>query len=527
MCANKSSSKDNLEGTLSQSPAALYMIHKYWGKKPSAFLREIILKYSKEGDLVLDPFSGYGGFSLEATLLNRNSIANDLNPISNKISEVLLNTKINIFKAKDLLEQLKVKFSAHEKLWYITENDEYILTTLRNKADKPIKISYKDKHTKKIAFRSLTNTEVKKLQKSENDLKINTWYPTDKLTANSRIGITDNKHIYDFFPKRALCCHSFLLLLISEIENSPEKELFEIAFTANLANCSKLVPPIKSRGELAQGAWMTGYYVGETYLENNVFHYFENRVKKVIKAKEAYYNIIKTDKLYGKYKITNDDAKNLNILPESIDFIFTDFPYGDTVPYFEQSQLWNSWLKVNVDFENEIVISDSKERKKGILEFTKDINSAVKEINRVLKNNSYFVFTFTSFLGNEWTAISNALLNNGFVYVESRVLEQKTAAPRQINRKITFKGDILITYKKTNKAITKNNITLNEVLILQIKQIFSKNQFVNTTVLVYELLNCILNCNTLIYGLNFMNIINQYCTFDTKNEKWRANDEIL
>ena len=42
---------------------------------------------------------------------------------------------------------------------------------------------------------------------------------------------------------------------------------------------SKLVPPIKSRGAMAPGAWMTGFYIGETYLENNVLSYFENRFK--------------------------------------------------------------------------------------------------------------------------------------------------------------------------------------------------------------------------------------------------------
>ena len=43
-----------------------YMMHKYWGKKPAKELRKIILEYSREGDLLLDPFAGYGGFSSEA-----------------------------------------------------------------------------------------------------------------------------------------------------------------------------------------------------------------------------------------------------------------------------------------------------------------------------------------------------------------------------------------------------------------------------------------------------------------------------
>ena len=60
-----------------------YEMHKYWGKKPSNNLKALIEKYSREGDTILDPFSGYGVFCCEAYLLNRNVISNDLNPIAN------------------------------------------------------------------------------------------------------------------------------------------------------------------------------------------------------------------------------------------------------------------------------------------------------------------------------------------------------------------------------------------------------------------------------------------------------------
>lgn len=94
------------------------------------------------------------------------------------------------------------------------------------------------------------------------------------------------------FSKRALLSHSYLYKLICELPETNEKKLFKFAFTSNLANCSKLVPPIISRGEMSQGAWMTGFYIGEKYLENNVFHYFENRVNKAIKGKMDYIKIL-------------------------------------------------------------------------------------------------------------------------------------------------------------------------------------------------------------------------------------------
>ena len=78
------------------SPSSIYLMHKYWGKKPSSEIRNIVKKYSKPGDLILDPFSGYGGIGIEGILLNRNVILNDLNPIANFISECILDTNIDI-----------------------------------------------------------------------------------------------------------------------------------------------------------------------------------------------------------------------------------------------------------------------------------------------------------------------------------------------------------------------------------------------------------------------------------------------
>lgn len=71
-------------------PSSIYLMHKYWGKKPSLEIRNIIKKYSKKGDLILDPFSGYGGLGIEGVLLNRNVILNDLNPIANFISDCII-----------------------------------------------------------------------------------------------------------------------------------------------------------------------------------------------------------------------------------------------------------------------------------------------------------------------------------------------------------------------------------------------------------------------------------------------------
>ena len=335
--------------------------------------------------------------------------------------------------------------------------------------------------------------------------------------------------ISDLFSKRELICQAYLYHLIDELPDSPEKRLLKFAFTSNLANCSKLVPPITSRGDMSQGAWMTGFYIGERYLENNVFHYFENRVNKIIKGKRDYLELYKKKKSKETYQIFNNDAKKLPLKNDSMDFVFTDFPYGDTVPYFEQSQLWNAWLKNKVDYENEIVVSNSSERNKNNENFSVDIELAINEISRVLKNNSYFVFTFHSLNGSEWEVISNALLKNDFEFVDCEMMLQKTFTPRQLNRKITVKGDLLVVYKKNikNRQMSLNLESITKMIEKEIKRNCKIKELYDTNELITLCVKCLLKYNYISKDIDFIELIKKYFQIDEVDEKkWGLKNEI-
>jgi adenine-specific DNA methylase len=48
------------------------------------------------------------------------------------------------------------------------------------------------------------------------------------------------------------------------------------------------------------------------------------------------------------------------IPPNSIDYRFTDPPYGDSIQYYELSKLWASWLQIPTSSSEEIVINPQK-----------------------------------------------------------------------------------------------------------------------------------------------------------------------
>ena len=506
----------------SNSTSSIYLMHKYWGKKPSDALNKFILAYTKEFDTVLDPFAGFGGTAIESLLLNRNVIINDLNPVAVFISKCVLDETVKIERIKELFEIVKKGYKAFQEEWY-TLNGAEIITTLRYKNDTPIKVKVQE--DKKIYEKQLTVPEQKHLLYKENHYEILTWFPQDTLLPNPRISIKPGQKVSDLFPKRALICQSYLYSLIENLTDCREKDLLKLAFTSNLANCSKLVPPIKSRGDMAQGAWMTGFYVGETYLENNVFHYFENRVSKIIKGKKDYLQLRLRNKVQTTYSIFNEDAKQLHIKRESIDFVFTDFPYGDTVPYFEQSQLWNCWLKNYVDYENEIVISDSSDRQKDLVHFEQDIQESINIIHNVLKNEKYFVFTFHSLLGQEWSAIVKALNKCNFEFVKCDVMVQKTLPPRQLNRTNSIKGDIVAVYKK---RIHKRQFEQDfyKVLKQNIITMRSQNEVFEVNDIMITIVKSILETGFSEY-IEFKELMEKYFVFDSIINKWRVNNEVL
>ncbi len=513
-------------------------MHKYWGKKPSSDLGVLIRKYSREGDTVLDPFSGYGVFCCEAFLLNRNVISNDLNPVANFLNNQLLEKEVDLSLLKKQWQSILAEFKPFVDKWFEWKIDDKVVqlsSILRDKNNIPIKAKYKSNGSRKAIEIELNSDSVNKFIEYENSQVIEDWYPDTPLVENSRISAKKGMHVSDVFTKRTLSCHAKLLSLIEKYSSGKEQNLFKVAFTANLANCSRLVPPIKSRGDMAPGAWMTGFYTGETYLENNVLQYFENRLTKVIKGKLDYLSYFGTSgeldlnpiKYNNNFQIIRKDAKNLDIKSESVDYIFTDPPYGDAVPYFEQSVIWNAWLNFTPDYDNEIVITDSKERKKNNAVYEQDINVAFSEIRRVLKTGRMFSLTYHSLSGLEWKAITNACIKNGFDLVDFEWLVQKSFTPRQINRAKTIKGDVLVTLKKSDelKKYRQDTNQATTLLFTRVIEPWLRKESLDTNEIFLRIMKMVFSERIVIGDVDLLKILVQQFRL-TEDNNWALHDEL-
>jgi hypothetical protein len=167
-------------------------------------------------------------------------------------------------------------------------------------------------------------------------------------------------------------------------------------------------------------------------MESNVWMVFESGIEghqgllrgkedsneQLGKLKEAEtFNELLND---SNYLISTKSALDLNELPnDSIDYCFTDPPYGGSIQYLELSTLWLSWLRgsnndprFQVDFEDEITINE--QQKKNFDYYHKMLRVSFGQVYRVLKSGKYLTVTFHNANIRIYNSILKAVVLAGF-----------------------------------------------------------------------------------------------------------------
>jgi len=481
---------DDLNHAIVAKPhTSLYLIHKYWARKPHNVVAEYIKHYSKEGEIVLDPFVGSGVTAIESLKLNRKAIAIDLNPISMFILENTL-IKVDLDKVKQDFEKIKSKLKDKINEVYQTscprcKEKAIILATIWKKENNPTEIRCFCKNCNKRYAIKPSNEDLK-LINNTNKLK-SKWHPKTKLSYD-KIPFKEGTHQEEFdsidslFTNRNLYALSLIFEEIEKVSDKKIQNLFKFAFTSMVHLASKMCPVAKEGGK---GHWSAlsstsfwavhRFWIPPIFMESNVWMLFESSVigkQGILKGKEESNKLLND---YKKAKDFNDLKKDSNILIEnisaleltklipknSVDYIFTDPPYGGAIQYFELSTLWASWLNKNLNYSDEITVN--KQQNKDFDYYHKMLKSAFREMYQVLKPNKYLTVTFHSTDIAVWNSIIKAVVLSGFD-IEKIVYQPpaRASAKGLLQPYGSAVGDYYIRFKKpkTEKIISEKTMDI-------------------------------------------------------------------
>ncbi len=445
------------ESISAKSHPAHYLMHKYWGRKPHNVVSEYIKCFSNEGDTILEPFMGSGVTVIEAIKLNRKVIGIDINPMSkfivdNTISHVDLNLFTKIYNK--ISNDVSSKYSyLYETICPICGEKATLITGIWEN-DILVKIKgYCSEHGNFI--KNADNFDLKKYDEcsklKQQLLEQNLIsYPTDKIMKY--VKRSGRERINELFSDRALIILSELRNSMLSITNKTLQNLLLFCFTSMLSNVSRMLPGDLEKATYKSGWVISKFWTPKIHTERNIFTCLDLRFKAIIKGKKELTNI--NDSLAK--TITGDSSHLSTLSSNSIDYIFTDPPYGESIAYLALSHFWNSWLDDNVDYNSEIIIDPY--RQKNYSDYSERAKSAYRELYRVLKPNHYMSFTFNNRDLNVWKAILDACYEAGFI-LENIILQEQavTSGTQGINKKNTLTGDFIYNFKKPLVPVNFNH----------------------------------------------------------------------
>ena len=485
----------------------MYLIHKYWARKPHNVVHEYIKNYTQEDEIVLDPFCGSGVTPIEAIKLGRKGIGFDLNPVAiliSKLTAIPLDPK----KMRSIFSEIEKKCKDDIQGLYKTicpkcKSEAFIVYTIKQN-DEIIEIGYECKKcmelentSKRFLIKKPESYDFELLKRIE-DQEIPYWYPTSKLAYKDedfKEGTHDPniESVDKLFDKRALISLSILYNQIEKIRDKKLKEIFKLIFTSNVHTVSKLNPVHKPRwdaGEHPSTSWIVHrFWVPKIRVECPVWFYFKERFNHIVEAKIDSNNQIEFFKEAKNFDALNNHANFLiktnnaleleKLVPSnSVDYIFTDPPYGGEIQYLELSTIWAAWLKIDQPFADEITINPNQD--KNFDSYHNMLRAAFRQMFMVLKPGKYLTVTFHSSEIKVWNSIIRAVVLSGFDL--EKIVYQPPARPSAKGLFQPFGsavGDYYIRFKKPEieNSIDEKQIDLNRYereVIFAAKKILEK-----------------------------------------------------
>jgi 16S rRNA G966 N2-methylase RsmD/DNA-directed RNA polymerase subunit RPC12/RpoP len=331
-----------------------------------------------------------------------------------------------------------------EKTW-ITFFDTQQNKTIRIAKSEPVLMVYTYK-TKR--FQKRPDADDLKLVQRINETPIPKWCPTYELPYGYNTEQPKRSHgvtnIHLFYTKRNLFA---LSILNSRIESSllPNKQKFILTGMINRSTQMNRVHV--NNFFFGGGGWNAGHLKGTLYIpslpiETSILEQISDKIDSFKKA------IIYLNKKYTNLQYVGTASKIL-IKDNSIDYVFTDPPFGANIMYSELNFLPESWLKVLTNNKKEAI--ENKTQGKSLLEYQEIMTECFKEYYRVLKPSKWMTVEFSNTSAAVWNGIQTALQRSGFIIANVAGIDKKQGGIRSITTAVAVRQDLAISCYKPSE----------------------------------------------------------------------------
>ena len=274
--------------------------------------------------------------------------------------------------------------------------------------------------------------------------------------AGYHYGIT---HLHHFYTARNYIVMSKLWKLAETYPEKISDALKLLLLSYNASHCTlmtRVVAKKNAKDFILTSAQSGVLYISKLPVEKNILLGLKRKVKPFA---ETY---AKLQNCTGQITIHNGSSTKMKENNDSIDFIFTDPPFGDFIPYAEVNQINELWLPKVTNRKDEVIISASQG--KDVFTYQELLTQVFSEINRVLKPNHYASIVFHAAKAKVWDVFSEAITGARLQIVHTNILDKTQASFKQVVSDGSVQGDPLFLLKKSLARKNTSRLTDEEVL---------------------------------------------------------------
>jgi len=475
----------------------VYNFHPYPTKVPPDIIRALIEHYSSPGNLVFDGFCGTGMTGVAARESGRHALLGDLSPVATFIAAI--NTRSHDWKrAASILEDILESSQTQWGYLYETRHGSgvlpvnyYVWTDVftcpecmfefpffpygvihhGNKVETRPKFSCpscdaelsvrkvervlmrEGKKRKLVWVNAGTGRERISREPTDEDMNlardvermaVPSWFPTDTVNPHgysAKLAQLGDKAITDvsrFLSKRNRIVLADLWERAQAVQDASMRRII-------LGTLTSIFTVISERqGYFGGGGGMSGnLYMPIVRMEKNVYDVVQRKLERLKQAEQ------KKASLSSSVAVTTQSATSLQEIPDnSIDYVYTDPPFGANIIYTEMNLVLEAWLRITTNEQSEAVIDETRGR--DFDAYAELMRLSFSEFHRILKPGRWMTVEFHNTKAAVWNLIQNAIGESGFVVAQVGVLDKGSTTILADIRPGAAKQDLIISaYKPT------------------------------------------------------------------------------
>jgi hypothetical protein len=172
--------------------------------------------------------------------------------------------------------------------------------------------------------------------------------------------------------------------------------------------------------------------------------------------------------LAGAVETHQGSATQLPLPDRSIDYCFTDPPFGSHIVYSDASLLWEAWLDDLTDRASEAIVVRGGDHAKSVMDYGDLLHASFSEIRRVLKPEGKATIVFQASDPDTWSAVYRAALGAGLSFADATTLSKGQPSFKQVKGQrageMVAETDVVLTFSREPARCSAPTIDLAEAV---------------------------------------------------------------